>query len=209
MLSGWWTAATRHYFFWLQQHSKATRLCLDSSPLSVIHGQYIYTERNPSKAQDVLKITARLSSFIYCSHCIPALRSLMKWWMCWSTVKSSASNLNIFWPKFQSILSVLQPLFQSNWKWLPYRTKLPLLHSSTRKHTIYPHMYNFYTRIATKRSLWMHSHSPGRSALSVTSLSFLLRSPLRSNVLNLLTVPHTYLKTEGAFQGGPSTLSVP
>lgn len=129
--------------------------------------------------------------------------------MYWSTIKRSASKLNIFWPKFQSILSVLQPLLQSNWKWLPYRTKLPLLHSSTRKHTIKPPLYNFYTLVVTKRSLWMHSHSPGRSVLSVTSLAFLLRSPLRSNVLNLLTVPHTYLKTEGAFQGGPSTLSVP
>lgn len=43
---------------------------------SVIHAQCIYTEHNPSKAQDVLKITARLSSFIYCSHhCMSALRS--------------------------------------------------------------------------------------------------------------------------------------
>lgn len=65
-----------HYFFGYSNIPKQPICAWTAVTWSVIHAQCIYTERNPSKAQDVLKITARLSSFIYCSHhCIPALKS--------------------------------------------------------------------------------------------------------------------------------------
>lgn len=64
------------YFFAYSNIPKQPVCVWTAVTWSVIHAQYIYTERNPSKAQVVLKITVCLSSFIYCSHhCMPAMRS--------------------------------------------------------------------------------------------------------------------------------------
>lgn len=120
------------------------------------------------------------------------------------------SKLNAFRPKFQTILSVLKPLLQSEWKWLPYRTRL-LLHSSVTQKVnmdtcVMATCVQFCTRLLPQG--WAHWYANTQQVCAVSHLiSLPLRSPLRSNVLHLLTAPHTYLKTEGAFQG--STLCVP